>query len=619
MRDPELFDEFYRDARERLLVQTYAMTGDLAASRKAVRDAFVVAWHRWRKLSQMDNPEMVVRPQAWRLAQRRHTARVWHRERDTAPDIKATLDALGKLSLSQRKALVLTQLATVSMPQMAREIGAPPEVAARDLQAGADQLALLLDVPSTSMRLVFETIGTSIDGEGQWPRATIIRRAGAARRRTQTTVGALGAVAALLVSGSMVTDATGVRPTLHRNEPPPPPPPAEIKADVDVVLPESTLLGAEQVAQQYDDRNWEVERTGDNSSGSGLVLPCQLDRYADPRGDATLVRTFTSTTESRQEALAITQVTEVSSGSRASERAFRTAATWFAGCAETRVQLYATRTPQGVGDESVQLVLRSWARPVTTYVVGIARTGLYTTTSFVEQRGEDRPDLVAATALLSGAVNRLCALPDAGRCAPLAPELVDRDPLPVGESPAIISEIDLPPVTSVSEPWVGTAARRAITNDASSACDDAAFNGVFNGVEFTRNATRTFVIPEAAMPQEFGLTETVGALPVKRAKALVDRVRSQLAACSERELNTEVDRVENRDRVATSITAWRLDIKVTDERSVTYFMAILREGTSLAQLGFLPADDAVMKPGAFVDLAERALTRLSELPPPRER
>ena len=42
MRDPEKFDVFYQDARERLLAQTFALTGDLAASRRAVRDAFVV-------------------------------------------------------------------------------------------------------------------------------------------------------------------------------------------------------------------------------------------------------------------------------------------------------------------------------------------------------------------------------------------------------------------------------------------------------------------------------------------------------------------------------------------------------------------------------------------------
>ena len=98
MRAPDDFDAFYKDARSRLLLQAYALTGDLPASRSAVRDAFIVAWHHWRKVSRLDDPESSVRPHAWAHAQRRHTARVWHRDKSLDPDVRATLDALGKLT-----------------------------------------------------------------------------------------------------------------------------------------------------------------------------------------------------------------------------------------------------------------------------------------------------------------------------------------------------------------------------------------------------------------------------------------------------------------------------------------------------------------------------------------
>ncbi len=64
MRDPEEFDAFYKDARDRLLVQTFALTGDVRASRSAVRDTFVVAWHHWRKVSRDGDPESWARPHA---------------------------------------------------------------------------------------------------------------------------------------------------------------------------------------------------------------------------------------------------------------------------------------------------------------------------------------------------------------------------------------------------------------------------------------------------------------------------------------------------------------------------------------------------------------------------
>ena len=62
MRNPDDFDAFYKAARHRLLLQTYALTGDLPAARGAVRDAFVHAWHHWRKVSRLEDPESWVRP-----------------------------------------------------------------------------------------------------------------------------------------------------------------------------------------------------------------------------------------------------------------------------------------------------------------------------------------------------------------------------------------------------------------------------------------------------------------------------------------------------------------------------------------------------------------------------
>ena len=86
MRDPEEFDAFYKDARDRLLVQTFALTGDVRASRSAVRDTFVVAWHHWRKVSRDGGAEAWARPHAWAHAHRRHTARRWHKEKGLEPE-----------------------------------------------------------------------------------------------------------------------------------------------------------------------------------------------------------------------------------------------------------------------------------------------------------------------------------------------------------------------------------------------------------------------------------------------------------------------------------------------------------------------------------------------------
>ncbi|WP_340537382.1 hypothetical protein [Nocardioides sp. GXZ039] len=630
MKQPDEFDAFYVDARERLLVQTYALTGDLAASRKAVRDAFVVGWQRWRKLSRRERPEDVVGPHAWRLAQRRHSAKVWHREKDIHPEVREILDALGKLSTAQRKAVVLTQLAAVSMPQMAREVGLPLERAERELQSGVAALSLALDVEGSELRSVFDVLAASVQGRTdeatRFPRSTIVRRAGNARGRAHTLAGVLATVGVLVASGAVVTDAAGVRPTLFADDPSTPAPDpttppvdhTDVETEVEMVLPDTALLSPAQLAEVLPGkRTWTAGRTTDNSTGNGLVMPCQTTRYADPHGTAALVRTFKSS-DKGQPAATLTEFTEASAKPRAARRAFRATTSWFARCTEPRMQLLATRTPTRVGDEVLQVVLRSASDPVTTYVVGISRTGLLTTTTMLAVASADATDAgepAASAGLLARAVGALCALPGGGACAPPRPRVEDRAPLPVGRQPALISELDLPPVDGVDEAWVGTRPKKATTNAAATSCDQTSFTGKVSGAPFTRNTTRTFLIPTANLPREFGVTETVGALPRPQAIALVDRVRDQLASCETRKLNTTIERLTDQTDARAALTAWRINVKVPGT-SWTFHMAILRSDHAVGQLTLVEAKGAAVSDEDFIALARRAQERLGEMPPP---
>lgn len=624
MRDPDEFDAFYKDARERLLLQTYALTGDLSASRAAVRDAFVVAWHHWRKVSRLPDPETPedwVRPQAWRHAQRRHTARLWHRDKGLDPEIRATLDALAKLPVSQRRALLLTQLAAVSMPQMAREIGLPLEDAERELQTGASQFALTRDVPTSSVRAQLESL-TPVVTDARWPRATIIRRAGSARRRTHTTIGVAAAVAALLVSGTLVTDAAGVRPSLDRREPAAAgePPPPVFDGPEEEALDELALLGTAEVGKLVGRRGWRVTGTSDNSEGSGLVLPCQQERYADPRGSSALLRTLEAPATKQGPKVSAIQSVEASATPRAARRAMATAVGWYAGCQVERVQLLKTHRVDAVGDRALLLELRAWDSPVSTMTVGIARTGVYTTTTMTVVDNERPANAAALMRVLGAAVTNLCSLPDAGACG-ISPELTTIPPEPVGVAPPLLAELDLPPVTRVAEPWVGTEPRQALDNLAATRCDDASFAGAFDEAKIRSNLTRSFVIPGAKLPDTFGLTETVGSLPPRQARDFVEDVRGKLASCPDQDLGTEVEQIAERDveDADTSISVWRLTTELSDDRSLRYSMAILRRGNAVAQIGFIPADEVAMPDEAFVALAYRALDRLVDMPRDKRR
>ncbi len=290
MRDPDLFDTFYKDARERLLLQTYALTGDLAASRAAVRDSFIVAWHHWRKVSALDDPEESVRPQAWRHAQRRHTARLWHRDKDIDPEVKATLDALAKLTITQRRALLLTQLATVTMPQMAREIGLPLDDAERELQTAVT--AVLPPPRRARGRDALRLRGADPDGRGR-PLAPRLdhppRRVGPPAYPHDG--GGRGRGGRVVITGSMVTDAAGVRPSLDRDSKPDGPTTAPSPTARPPRSPRRRWWAETAIEAAIGGRRW-TSTTDNNSDGNGLDIPCQQDRYADPGGTAALVRTL---------------------------------------------------------------------------------------------------------------------------------------------------------------------------------------------------------------------------------------------------------------------------------------------------------------------------------------
>jgi hypothetical protein len=283
---------------------------------------------------------------------------------------------------------------------------------------------------------------------------------------------------------------------------------------------------------------------------------------------------------------------------------------WFGGCTDARVQLISTHLVGQVGDEAMLLVLRSWKRPESTIVAGVARTGRVSTITLSKAGGTARPDLAAGAGLLADAVNGLCRLPDTGPCAE-KPRLSDAPPVPVGSVPAMLSEIDLPPVIGVDRPWIGTEARIANDNLAASRCDSTSFR-----VKKMRRAmTRSYVIPESNLSDLFGLTETVGYLPGPRARAFVAGVRNKLQACSDKQLGTDVVRVADISTKRQDLTVWHVTTEISDKESVTYLMGILRDGGSIAQVGFVPDGKVQMAPGAFIALVHRALDRLPALAP----
>ncbi len=627
MRSPETFDAYYVETRTRLLHEAYALTGDAPAARAAVRDAFVVAWHHWRKVAILDDRDDYIRPLAFRRARRRHSARIWHRDKSLAPGVRTTLEALSKLTTRQRELLVLNGLSALSLDDIGRVVGLPRSDGERELQIATSQFALHRDVQTTEIPQLLRDLAEPLEAI-RWPRATVIRRSGAARRRTHTVIGAGLATAALVAAGSLVATGSGAEATSLSEE--------KTSAGVILHAPETTtgeqiieetaLLGQTQMARFGSGLDWSQTATTDNLSGDGLLAPCQRERFSDPDGVTALARTWEGSSTrvvnqtvgkgakqrtrkrrvTRVESTAV-QLVEMSHDARQATRSFATASAWFAGCTDPRTQLVSTRTVKRVGDQARAFRLRSWGRSPATITVGMARTGSLVVTTVVRSQGRAVSDKAAQTAL-AAAVNGLCGSEGAATCAGRARSRTSA-PLDTGMPPGLLSAVDLPPVSAVRGPWVGTDPERARNNYAATRCDRTTFQG--KGI--SRALTRTFLFPETPNASQLGLTQTVGSMKQPAARTFVETVRTRIRQCGQANLGTSVSQLASVSSKTSDLSVWSLSIELNDRQSFPFLMAIVRDGTAVSQLGFAPDRNMTMSRTDFIALSRRVLERLATL------
>ncbi|MFW6774579.1 hypothetical protein ACOACO_09865 [Nocardioides sp. CPCC 205120] len=613
MADSDAFDAFYKDARDRLLAQTYLLTGDLPAARSAVREAFVAAWHHWPKVASSGDPESEVRPRAWTLAQRRATTRPWHREKGLAPEVTATLEALAALDGAPRRLLVLSELAGLALGDAAREAGVTLEEGARHVAVGRAEYAEALGL--TTPEEVTATLGVAADAataDARWSRPSILRRAGSRRRRTHAVVGVALAVVAVGASGLVVHDDAGTPTSLarsvDRDARTPGDPPQLTPPELADTLTVDTLLPTSDVEALGPDLTWTTTTT-DNTPGDGLRLPCQEARYADADGLVGFVRTFSATTAEGR-SLKAYQASELSRTPEAAGGAYGTWATWLAGCSTPRTQLVATYDVEGVGDEAVAFVLRRSGEDAGIVTAGVARTGDITTVTVAEAVGAEEDAGPTVANLLATGVNRVCGAEGGGECAS-DPALAPRLPLPVGDDPYLLDVVDLPPVPGVELPWSGTRpAAPATGTESATVCDRANFLG--EGI--AAPVTRTFLITDAGLPDTFGLSQSTGTFAdAQVAQGFVGAIEGRVADCQEQDLVTGAELIGDATYDDGRLLVWSIDVRVSEDATVRMLMGVARAGALVTQVNLVPAGEATLDDAEFVALVDRARQRLAQV------
>jgi DNA-directed RNA polymerase specialized sigma24 family protein len=598
--DEESFDSLYRSTRRALLLQTYALTGDLPVARAAVRAAYVSAWRHWRTVSTLEDPTTWLRTRAWRHTRRRRTVGARRRTATPSPEQRAVLDALGHLPSGGRRALVLVDLAGLDHDRAASELGEDPEQAG--VVTARRRVAEHLGVPVGDVAGRLKGLDALLDDVTQ-PRSTMLRRAVRSRRRTQLVVAAVVATLVVVGIGAFATHPEGtsaeelglVRPS------------GPARTDGSAMMPTSEdLLYAEQMSRFGPTRTWHTARTGNNTTGNGINTVCQEARFADPSGYAALVRSFRASGKPARRAV---QTVEVSRSRKAAARAFRTTVGWYAGCQVARLQVVDAYHVDHVGDQADVLTLRVGRTPARTISVAVARAGSVTTSTVGTSAGGAPPPVREVTRSLGEAVEKLCARTGSPGCVG-TPTFRAVPPPPTGDERGLLATADLPPVGRIDDPWVGTDPVSPTRNPAATTCDRASFSGA----GAAQRRSRTFLVPQADVPTRFGLTETSGRFRTPRAAArfLAD-VRRRVSGCEKRDLATSLDSASTHRTHRTDRSTWALTTEVSETEKVRFRVGFVQVGRRVAQLTFAPTSSDDMTERSFDALVVRAGERLRQL------
>jgi RNA polymerase sigma-70 factor (ECF subfamily) len=149
------FAAFYEANYERLVVQLFAVTGNLQDAQDVVQEAFARAFVRWPRLHAYDLPAAWVRRVAFHLAlqglrRARRTLGLSGRPdlpsepTQLAADQRELVDALGRLPVRYRQVLALHYLADLPVEQIAGDLALPVGTVKSRLARARQRLAAQL-------------------------------------------------------------------------------------------------------------------------------------------------------------------------------------------------------------------------------------------------------------------------------------------------------------------------------------------------------------------------------------------------------------------------------------------------------------------------------------------
>ncbi|TDW91011.1 hypothetical protein EV137_4844 [Kribbella pratensis] len=364
----------------------------------------------------------------------------------------------------------------------------------------------------------------------------------------------------------------------------------------DVLADDKALLDAASAKTLGATGTWAVTKTADGDSAPDSAFACQSQRFADPSGLRTWVRTLQN---SATKDTAV-QYVDVSNDKATAAKTYTTVVHWLSQCTTPQTRLSAGYVTTGVGERGVIAVFGQVPGAKTKYKT-VAVTLVGQATMVVEHdtlaAAPPRPDTVLATA--SAAAKKICA--QTGGCAtgePVAKPAL----LPNTDAPGFMASVDLPLLDEIDKPWVSAPA----TSNDGTGCEKLGLKKA----KATKYGTVTYVTPEAKVPTEFGFDDTVIKFATPTAAAsYVSQIKKNVDAC---EKNVSNAKVESTGTVKTNTMtgkSWKATYDTGDGKKFVYRIGIAGSGNRAVYVLFPVLKELDLTNAAFNETLARAADR----------
>ncbi|MFF0345029.1 hypothetical protein [Kribbella sp. NPDC004875] len=317
---------------------------------------------------------------------------------------------------------------------------------------------------------------------------------------------------------------------------------------------------------------WAVAKTADADSAPDTAFVCQTQRFADPAGLRTWVRTFQNPT-TKDTAV---QYVDVSNDKATAAKTYAAVVHWLSQCNTPQTRLSAGYVTAGVGQAGVIAVFGSVPGTTTKYkTVSVTLAGQATMVIEHDTLAKTPPRPDAVLAATSAATKKICA--QTGGCSTAAP-VAKPALLPNVDTPGFMASVDLPLLPEINKPWVSATAKST-----SGTCEKIDFKKA----KAAKFGTTTYVTPDAKVPTEFGLDNTVAKFASASAAAnYVSQIKKNVDSCEKNVSNAKVESTGTIQTGTVKGKSWKATYDTGDGKKFVYRIGVAGSGDRVVYVLF---------------------------------